>query len=150
MKLILGAMRYAVLLAVFGSVVVALTLLVCGVVRTGDLISGAMNNEPLKTLALEGIVVVDAFLLGTVFLIIALGLYALFIDDTVPVPEWLEIHTLDDLKIKLVNVVVVVLAVTFLGFAIGWKGDAELLNAGLAIAAVIGALTYFLSSKKKD
>jgi uncharacterized membrane protein YqhA len=48
----------------------------------------------------------------------------LFIDSTLPVPMWLKIDTLDNLKAKLIGVVVTVLAVTFLGSALTWDGRA--------------------------
>jgi uncharacterized membrane protein YqhA len=83
-------------------------------------------------------------LLATVFYIIALGLYELFIDSSLPMPPWLEFHTLDDLKDKLLRVVVVLLAVLFLGQLVQWKGDTEILALGAAVALVIGAISFFL------
>ena len=61
-----------------------------------------------KILALGFIESIDLFLLDTVFFIISLGLYELFIGDTLEWPHWLVIHTLDDLKNKLIGVIVVV------------------------------------------
>ena len=60
-------------------------------------------------------------------------------------PNWLRIHTLDDLKSKLVGVAVTVLAVYFLGRAITAGSDIGILYLGGASALVIAALTYFLS-----
>jgi hypothetical protein len=54
-------------------------------------------------------------LLGTVMLIMALSLYELFFDSDLKLPARLEIHTFEDLKSNLVTVVIVVMAVTFLG-----------------------------------
>ena len=70
-------------------------------------------------------------------------------DDTLPLPAWLEIHTLDDLKSQLVSVVI---AVLFLAEAVRWDGRTELLGFGGAIALVVAALTFFLNTKaaKKD
>jgi len=59
------------------------------------------------------------------------------------------IHTLDDLKNKLIGVIVVVMAVVFLGHVVKWHGEQELIWLGGAIALVTSALTYFLSNKKK-
>ena len=102
--------------------------------------------DPAKVLALACIELVDLFLLATVFYI-ALGLWELFIDDRAPVPHWLEIHTLDDLKTKLAGTVAAVLGVTFLGQVVTWDGERDLLGYGLATAAVIAALTWFISGK---
>lgn len=76
--------------------------------------------------------------------VIALGLYSLFVDDDIPMPAWLRIHHLDHLKQLLAAVVVVVLGVLFLGYALTWTGGPELLTVGLACAAVIAALSFFL------
>ncbi len=54
-------------------------------------------------------------MLAVVLYIMAVGLYELFIDDNLDLPAWLVIHNLEDLKEKLVGVVIVVLAVFFLG-----------------------------------
>ncbi|HSN46841.1 MAG TPA: YqhA family protein, partial [Casimicrobiaceae bacterium] len=93
--------------------------------------------------------IVDLFLLGTVFLIIALGLYELFISDKLDLPHWLVIRTLDDLKHKLIGVVVVVTAVLFLGQVVTWDGERDILGFGVAIAVVIAALTWFLATAAK-
>ncbi|MCE8007844.1 MAG: YqhA family protein [Aestuariivita sp.] len=148
----LGASRFLIILAVLGSLLAAATLLIYGVLEAGQLILATLEKAEIsrkgaKALALEFIEIVDLFLLGTVFYIIALGLYELFIDTNIRVPEWLEIKTLDDLKNKLIGVVIVVLGVLFLGQVVGWDGERDLLGFGAAIALVIAALTYFLGLK---
>jgi uncharacterized membrane protein YqhA len=62
-------------------------------------------------------------------------------------PAWLEIHSLDDLKGQLVSVVIAILAVLFLGEAVKWDGKRDILGLGVAIALVVGALSFFLSAK---
>lgn len=146
--------RYIIILAVAGSFVSAVTLLVYGAVLAFRTVveaatSGYVSSKGMKALVLSSIEVVDTFLLGTVLYIIALALYELFIDDTVPVPDWLSIQTLDDLKYKLVGVVVVVIGVLFLGQVMSWDGQRDLLGYGVAASLVIAALTYFLSLKGK-
>ena len=76
--------------------------------------------------------------------VLALGLYSLFVDDRVPTPLWLRIHDLGHLKELLAGVVVVAIAVIFLGQALTWDGTTDLLAPGLASAAVIAALALFL------
>lgn len=150
---VLGASRYLVLFAVLGSLVAAVVLFVYGAAETVavviDLLAKAeVSSKGAKALALSFIEIVDLFLLGTVLLIIALGLYELFVDPAIQTPEWLHIRTLDDLKNKLVGVVIVVLAVLFLGQVVAWNGERDLLRFGAAVALVIAALTYFLSTAK--
>jgi uncharacterized membrane protein YqhA len=108
-----------------------------------------ISSQNSKKLVVSMIEVIDLFLLGTVFYITALGLYELFISDDIEVPEWLEIQTIDDLKGKLISVVVVVLGVLFLGQAVTWDGQTNLLPFGASIGLVIASLTYFLSGQHK-
>lgn len=150
---ILNASRYLVIIAVLGSLAAAAALFVYGIAETIAVIAEAVakmevSSKGAKALALAFIEIVDLFLLGTVLLMIALGLYELFIDSELKLPDWLHIRTFDDLKNKLVGVVLVVLAVIFLGHVVAWDGSRDLLGFGLAVAAVIAALTWFLISAK--
>ena len=154
MNRLIGKTRFLTIIAVAATLVAATVLLVFGAVDTAvvirDLVvKGDVSSKTGKLLLLEFIEIVDVFLLATVLYITALGLYELFIDDTVPVPDWLEIHDLDDLKDKLVGVVVVVLGVGFLGQFMSWDGQSNLLVSGGGAALMIAALTYFLSQKPK-
>jgi len=73
----------------------------------------------------------------------ALGIYELFIDPEFPAPAWLRIETLDDLKERLVAVVVVLLGVTFLSYVVDLKANWNILEIGVAIAAVLAGLGVF-------
>ena len=149
LKRILEKSRFLVVIAVIGSLAATVTLLVFGIYEIGEVLwkipKGAIDS---KTVVLKFIETVDAFLLATVFLLIAIGLYELFVDSTLEVPAWLEIKTLDDLKAKLVGTVIIVLGVIFLGNTARWAGGTEILYLGGGVAAVIAALTYFLKQKK--
>ena len=150
-RALLNQARFLVLIAVAGCVLASLALILYGGVEAVILVidtirSGSVSAKGAKMLALAFIEIVDLFLLGTVFLIIALGLYELFIDDDLKLPNWLIIRTLDDLKHKLIGVVIVVMAVLFLGQVVTWDGERDLLGFGAAIALVIAALTWFLST----
>ena len=80
--------------------------------------------------------------------IIGVGLYELFIGP-LDLPDWLEINDLDDLKVKLIGVLVTVLGVLFLGRVVRWDGTQSILPLGIAIALMIGAMTFFLAFQKK-
>lgn len=97
-----------------------------------------------KKLTLAAIEAIDAFLLVTVLHIVAIGLYQLYIQDEIPVPKWVKVETIDDLKTTLSGVVILVLAVFFLGRAIVGDASQNLLVMGGGIAAVILALTVFM------
>ena len=151
----LGASRYLIIVAVVGSLLAATTLIIYGGLEAAQLVAKTIGDAEVsrkgaKAIAVEFIEIVDLFLLGTVFYIVALGLYELFIDQEVRLPEWLTIKTLDDLKDKLVAVVIVVLGVLFLGQVVSWDGQRDLLGFGAAIALVVAALTYFLTAKSND
>jgi uncharacterized membrane protein YqhA len=143
-----------VIIAVLGAFFASLTMQLYGGMRVFQLIAdavtlGQVSGKGGKILALGFIESIDLFLLGTVFFIMSLGLYELFIDDALELPHWLVINSLDDLKNKLIGVIVVVMAVVFLGQVVNWHGEPELIWLGGAIALVTAALTYFVGSKKK-
>jgi uncharacterized membrane protein YqhA len=153
MRRILAATRYLAVIPVVFIFLAATALLIYGAIESTQVIITAftqpVSSKGGKQFLLDAIEIVDLFLLGTVLYVIAVGLYELFIDDTLPMPDWLVIHNLDDLKDKLIGVVIVVMGVLFLGQLITWDGQRDLLNPGAAVALVIAALTYFLSLNKK-
>ncbi len=151
---ILSSSRYLVLIAVLGSFLTFITLLIYSGIETVKtifdvVVAADFNTKGVKELILSAIQIVDLFLLAIALYIIALGLYELFIDDTIAVPKWLVIHNLDDLEEKLVGVIIIVMGVLFLGKLVGWDGKSDLLNPGAGIALIIAALTYFLGQNKK-
>jgi uncharacterized membrane protein YqhA len=91
----------------------------------------------------------DVFLIATALLIFAIGLYELFIGD-VPMPKWLVIHDLHDLKAKLGSVIILVLAVTFLKHLVEWKDPQGTLYFGLAVTLVSASLIVFGHFGGKD
>lgn len=153
MQRFISASRFLIIIPSLGSFIAATALLVYGAVEIvqliGQTLDAEVSSKGAKTLALAFIEIVDLFLLGIVLYIIALGLYELFVDDQLPLPAWLSIHNLDDLKNKLTGVVILVMGVLFLGQVVTWDGERDLLRYGGAIALVITALTYFLSQRSK-
>ena len=153
MQRLIAASRYLIFIPALGSFVAATTLFLYGAVEIVQLIQETfalgVSSKGAKALTLAFIEVVDLFLLGTVLYIVALGLYELFIDDNLRLPEWLAVHDLDDLKNKLTGVVIVVMGVVFLGQVVTWDGQQDLLRYGGGVALVIAALTYFLSQRSR-
>ena len=149
----LAASRYIILIPVICVFIGSAVLTIYAGIETFSAISTAfslgVSGKAAKQLIIDFIEIVDLFLLGTVLYVIAVGLYELFIDDSIPMPEWLVIHTLDDLKEKLIGVVIVVLGVLFLGQVISWDGQRDLLSFGIAISAIIASLSLFLGTKSK-
>ncbi len=103
----------------------------------GDLEQNEMIGKLIKQ--------ADYALLAMVLYVLALGLYSLFVDDRVPMPAWLRIRDLGNLKELLAGVVVVAIAVIFLGWALTWDGTStDILALGVGSAAVIAGLALFL------
>jgi uncharacterized membrane protein YqhA len=150
---LLASSRYLIFVAVVCTLIGATTLLGYGAVETFSLLrqlfDPAVEGTKAKALILAFIELTDLFLLATVLYVIAIGLFELFVDDRLQLPHWLEIHDLNDLKEKLIGVLIVVMAVLFLGQVVTWDGERNLLPYGGAIALVIAALTWFLSQKPK-
>lgn len=151
LRRIVPTTRYAIVLAVACIGIAATVIFGYGAVLTARLVAlpfrGGVSAGSTKDLILRTIEVVDLFLIGTALYVIALGLYELFVDQGLALPPWLVIKDLDDLKRNLIGVVVVVLAVLFLGQAVTWDGERDLLRFGGAIAVVVAALTYFVGQK---
>lgn len=147
---VLGLVRLLMLIGILFVLVAAVALLVMGAVETWRLTTRLVvpAGAPLKKeeLMLASIMLVDLALLATVLYIVAIGLYELFIDSRIPVPAWLRIEGIDDLKHKLIGVVITVMGVMFLEQVIAWDGNRNLLPFGLAIAVVILALSLFLGT----
>ena len=115
-KKILELTRYAVVIPSVAAILGALLLMVQGSIEMMVVVSEAIfDGSSLKQSIVDVLTAVDAILLGTVLLVIGYGLYELFIDTEIKVPAWLRVDDLDDLKSKLIGVVVAIIAVVFVG-----------------------------------
>lgn len=95
------------------------------------------------------LVVMDAYLVGATLMIAAFGFYGLFIareraTERYWMPSWLKMHDLEDLKARVVSMLILVAAITFVDVAVQTRGGIDVLYLGIAIAVVIAALTAFL------
>ncbi len=150
---ILAMTRYIIYIPIVGSWVAALMILALGgyeIFLTITEIFHMTSGTEIKDIVYTLIAGIDLFLLGTVFYLISLGLYELFINEDAPVPNWLVVHDLDDLKGKLLSVIVVVLTVQFLADVLEWKSGPDILFLGLAISAVVLAVSIFLGNRSKN
>jgi uncharacterized membrane protein YqhA len=146
---LLAGTRYVIVAAIVCTLAGAILLSAAGVlVMFETLVEFAFQRstgaEGITHLLVSCIEVVDVILVAVVLYMISIGFYTLFIDSTLPVPAWLAPHDIDDLKVRLVGVVNAALGVLFLGRAVAWNGNVDLLSYGVAIGAVVVALTYFM------
>jgi uncharacterized membrane protein YqhA len=148
-KDVLASSRFFIAVAVVGAFLSSVVLLLAGVVAVAEVTWDAIRHpatdvDEAKHMAVDFIQLIDVFLLGTVLYIIALGLYELFVDQDLPMPAWLRIRDFDDLKDKLIGVIIVLLAVTFLGSAVTWTGGRDIFYFGAGIGFVILSLAIVL------
>lgn len=146
---VFSSSRYIAAFAVLGSFLAAVTLYIYGTLVVIQLIWDTLMEyrisvEGVKHLQVVFIEMTDVFLLGTVLFIVAFGLYQLFIQPDLPVPAWLKIQSLDQLTERLIEVVGVLLSVTFLAAAVEGDVGENLLEFGASVAIVIAALSLLL------
>ncbi len=143
------AVRLFMLIPIVAIMATAIGLFLFGAVETWHLLAQLYGGMPKSAALLLAIEIVDLFLLATVVQVVSLGLYQLYFDQDIRLPAWLKIETLDDLKAKLVGVVITVLAVYFLGKAVVWTAGIDILFLGAAVAMVMLAATWFLARNGK-
>src|SRR4029077_8352265 len=153
MARVLSATRYLVIL---GVVACALGALLCFIGALAQLalvatqaLSGLDTAAEIKALTVNEIFLADVSLIATALFLVAVGLYELFISK-IDFPVGVTVASLDDLKDKLLGVIVVALAVTFLAQITTWDGKTDLLSYGVSIALVVlalGVFSYFRRDK---
>jgi uncharacterized membrane protein YqhA len=150
MKRAIGLTRYAVFVPAIASILGAILLMGQGSLEILNVVIGALSNEfGLKETIVEVLTAVDGILLGTVLLVIGYGLYELFIDSEIEVPLWLRVRDLDDLKSKLIGVVVAILAVVFVGVFVDSNRSEDVISYGVG-ALVVGLAIFAFATKKPD
>jgi uncharacterized membrane protein YqhA len=151
MRKILGATRYAVIVPSIASMIGALLLMAQGSIQMIVIVfQAAFEQTPLKETIVEVLTAVDAILLGTVLLVIGYGLYELFVDTHIQIPTWLQINDLDDLKSKLIGVVVAIIAVIFVGVFVDSNRAGDVIAYGVGAGALVTGLAIFAWATKKS
>ncbi len=151
MKRLMSVTRYAVLVPALASIVGALLLMAQGSYEmVMAVIDTTVEGSSLKQTIVEVLTAVDAILLGTVLLVIGYGLYELFIDAELDVPLWLRVENLDDLKSKLIGVVVAIIAVVFVGVFVDSNRTDDVISYGVGAGALVLGLAVFAYATRKD
>jgi uncharacterized membrane protein YqhA len=151
-KQAIGLTRYAVFVPALASIFGAILLMAQGSIAIVMVVVDAVLNDlGLKETIVEVLTAIDAILLGTVLLVIGYGLYELFIDTDIQVPLWLRVEDLDDLKSKLIGVVVAILAVVFVGVFVDSNRSDDVISYGVGAGAlVVGLAIFAFATRKKD
>jgi uncharacterized membrane protein YqhA len=148
MKVTIGWTRFVVGIGSFSSIVMGVLLFVAAaaevvvrIIRFRELNLG--NSGGTKALVIAAVEHADTVLIAAALIIIGIGLYALFVGEVQRLPHWLEIETLDDLKDKLISVVVAVLAVNFFTRVLELEEGTSILHLGVSVGIVILSLAAF-------
>lgn len=152
MKAVLERSRYLVSIASIASVLLAIIAFVWAIAAGGELVHDLIVNEGWKvgkgTIA-ELLGVLDLLLIGTTLVVLAVGLWELFVSD-LDEPAWLQISTLDDLKVKVAELIVLVVAVKFFESALLAKAASDVLYYAGAVALIGGTLIAFTTLRSRS
>jgi uncharacterized membrane protein YqhA len=144
---LIGRTRFVVLLAVVSVIMVSIALFIVG---SGMAVQGvwhalvavARGDLAATSITVNLLEVVSVLLKAVVFYLIGVGFYSLFIAP-LNLTAALGIRSFNDLEIKVVSVVVVILSVTYLEHFIRWEQAVETLLFGVSLAVVVAALVLF-------
>ena len=156
----LWSTRFIVLIAVILSIISSITLFLLG---GWDIIQATFLNNPLfnqdiksnNDILFEIISSVDLFLIGIVLLIFGFGIYELFISEIdfargKFAESTLKINNLDQLKNKIIKVIIIVLIVKFfekvLKLSHNFTTPYDLLLFSISILSI--CIGYYLINKK--
>ena len=156
----LWSFRYVVILSVVLSILASVTLFFIG---SWDIINAIIYQNPLfnldiinnNDLLFEIISSIDLFLIGIVLLIFGFGVYELFINEIdfakgKFTDSTLKIKSLDQLKNKIIKVIIIVLIVKFfekiLKLTPNFSSPNDVLVFSLSILAI--CIGYFLINRK--
>jgi uncharacterized membrane protein YqhA len=158
--------RIIVILAVIGSLVSSVLMFLRGALQIYEAAVVFSHHpmpqhdvNPREDLLVILISSVDTFLFATVLLIFAMGIYELFISKIDPAsrtpesrPNWLAIHSLDDLKSAVGKVILMILIVRLFeaAVAIKYEKPLDLVYLGVAIVFVSIALYLVHAGHKKE
>ena len=151
MRKIVGLTRYTVFIPALAAMIGALLLMAQGSIAIIVAVVNSLRQfTPLKDVIVEVLTAVDGILLGTVLLVIGYGLYELFVDTEIEVPAWLQIKDLDDLKSKLIGVVVAIIAVVFVGVMVDSTRASDVVSYGVGAGALVLGLAVFALATRKN
>ena len=157
---LLWNIRYIVILAVILSIVASFVLILVGswniieaIIYYNPLIDDSISNN--NQLLFKIISAIDTFLIGIVLLIFGFGVYELFVSEidfasTKFTESTLKINSLDQLKNKIIKVIIIVLIVKFfekiLKLSDNFSTPSDILFLGLSILSI--CIGYYLINKK--
>ncbi len=149
MKTLLERSRFAVAPVAIALAVLAFVVFIWAGAQAVALIGDLVRDDGWKRDALVGKLLgtFDLFLIGSVILIVAVGMWELFVSD-LDLPEILTVSDLTALKQKVGDLLVLVIAIQFAKRFLAGDTGVDLLYAGAAVALVGGTLVLFTMRQK--
>jgi uncharacterized membrane protein YqhA len=144
---VIGRSRLIVMVAVVAVLATAFSLFLLGAVLAAkgiwnawaQAVTGDIESTALTVRFLE---IVTVMLKAVFFYLIGVGLYSLFISP-LNLTVALGVKTLSDLEAKIISVVIVILAVSFMELFIAERGNMTVLISAGALALAVIALVLF-------
>lgn len=131
------------IIAVISLMVSSFAALLWGVTKTfqaiGAIFEGSREENSVPYYLIHS---VDAFLIAIALFMFAASIYQLFIGK-LDVPEWIPAHNFYELKNKLGGMIILVMAVEFVGRLFKGEEGLPLLYTALSVAVVSGVLIGF-------
>ena len=150
MKTILEKSRYLALIGIIPLLVASVAAFAWGLMQSIQVIVLVISTLGTdKGIILGFLYIVDIFLIATTLLIFTVSLYELFISD-IDAPEWMTAHSLNDLKVKLSSMVVLVMGIKFLEIFMKGGNAQDMVWMALAVTLVSGVLIAFGYFGKKE
>lgn len=158
----LWSFRFVILVVVFALLVSSLAAFYLGVNSTFKAFNEIANLSDEASHGANSVIVylissIDEFLLGIVLIIIAFGVYELFIskidfatEGKTIYPNWLTFHSLEELKGVLTKVIIIILMVYFFKSVVMMKFETPLSILYLALGIILIALANFVSHKQQS
>ena len=149
--------RRIVLLPVLVLVLAAVGSFIYGAAVFVDTLIGVVRHPfPIGNRVGLLMLVIDLFLVGATILIAGIGFYELFISKIEPgndghgMPAWLEMRDLNDLKARVISMIILVVAVAFVDVVVDFTNGQRVFYLGAGVALVIGSLTAYLRLGSKE
>jgi len=150
--------RFIVIIAVISLLISTAIAFYFGIIHTIESIQGVLHGEQLSNnyILINLISSLDNFLLGLVLMIIAFGIYELFISNINVMekqidfyPNWLKFHSLDELKSVLSKIIIIIMIVYFFKTVLTMNFETPISIIYLAAGILLVAIANYLSHQHK-
>ncbi len=136
---LIARLRYLFFIPVLALVALSIGAMASGVAAALALIGSGEGGSTLPIGPAEAAAVVPPFVMAAFLFFLAVAFSSLFLGD-LPVPQWMAVRNLHQLKGKLLTFLSIILALFFLGYAQGAAEPISILWVGGGVALVLLAI----------